>query len=330
MRHSPQENERLPLAPARAFRDFGADDLVQHPVAPAGEHDRVDAGLAAHGRRVPAALPATSLTAATIAVLRACSLIDSGSGVRAMISMARNVAPQVRKSFAVNSSPIASLKYWFTWPESTARSALFVEILEQALPRKLMTPAHDAREALVVDDDLVLHASLGAELEQESPRAQEAHVAIPERRQAVAVVVPRVFGVAHTYPCRVEQAHDRRQHLLAGQPLRSRSRAGPGAAKARQRVAELDHSLEFRAVAQESPLRVIAILLPLAHVAARRLEVAQPDRCRSRRPRYAGGMARLCDPGKRGGIRHPAMVRAHVREAIAFLTRPIPGSESQT
>jgi len=42
-----------------------------------------------------------------------------------------------------------------------------IQILEQALSRQLMASAHDAREPLVVDDDLVLHAALGAELEQE-------------------------------------------------------------------------------------------------------------------------------------------------------------------
>ena len=41
-----------------------------------------------------------------------------------------------------------------------------------------MTPPHDAHEALVVDDDLVLRAALGAKLEQEPTRAQEADVAI--------------------------------------------------------------------------------------------------------------------------------------------------------
>ena len=63
---------------------------------------------------------ATSLTAATMQPLSARSLLASGSGVRAMMSIAVSVPPHVRKSFAVNAAPVTSLRYWLTWPESTA------------------------------------------------------------------------------------------------------------------------------------------------------------------------------------------------------------------
>ena len=57
---------------------------------------------------------ATLFTAATMHSFSARSLGLSGSGVATMSAMARNVAPQVRKSLAVKSAPMTSRKYAFT------------------------------------------------------------------------------------------------------------------------------------------------------------------------------------------------------------------------
>ena len=73
--------------------------------APRVEHDRVDVRLAAHRGSI-AKIRRNTLTAAAICSRQPFSVIGSGRGVRARPMMARSVAPQVRKSLAVNSAPM--------------------------------------------------------------------------------------------------------------------------------------------------------------------------------------------------------------------------------
>ena len=145
-------------------------------------------------------------------------------------------------------------------------------------------------------------------------------MAILERRQAIAVVVARVFRVTHAYPGRVQQADDRSQHLLAGEPLPVEI-ATDTAPEARQGVAELDHSLELRAVAQEPPFRVVAILLSPTDVAARGLEVAQPIGA-DPDVLVGRGNRETCDPVEGRRIPYAPAIRVNVREAVALPYAP--------
>ena len=152
---------------------------------------------------------ATLFTAATMHSFSARSLGLSGSGVATMSAMARNVAPQVRKSLAVKSAPMTSRKY--------ALAALFVHVLKQALPGQLMAAPHQLDQTLVVDCNLVIGATLAAESEKQPAVAYELHVAILQCREAVAVVVARILVVADSKPGRVEQADDDGEHFFSRQ-----------------------------------------------------------------------------------------------------------------
>ena len=108
--------------------------------------------------------------------------------------------------------------------------------------------------------DRVLLAALAAEAEAQR-RAVDLDVAVAQGGQAERVVGPRVLLVADADQRRLEQAHDRRQHLLARQAAaapRSRStRArmrGSAAPKASMRVV-------LGLVADVAPARVVAVLL---------------------------------------------------------------------
>ena len=93
------------------------------------------------------------------------------------------------------------------------------------------------------------------------------------RRQAERSVDACVLLVADTDQAQLEQSHDRREHLVSRQALRGQvlpaAPPDPG-----QRSRERDHPLEVLGTAPLAPLRVIAVLLPTACVATRRLEMA--------------------------------------------------------
>src|SRR5205823_4624599 len=59
-----------------------------------------------------------------------------------------------------------------------------VDVLEEPLSGKLLTAAHDPRQALVVDDDLMLGSAFAPEAEQQSPGANESHVPVAQRGEA--------------------------------------------------------------------------------------------------------------------------------------------------
>ena len=182
-----------------------------------------------------------------------------------------------------------------------------------------MATAHQPGKPLVVDGDLVLGAALAAEPEQQAAVADELHVAVAQRRQAIAVVVARVLGVADAHARRVEQADDDREDLFPGQSGQ-REVAAQAPAQPRQSFAECRHALELGAVAEQPPLRMVAILLSAACVASGRLQVpvrlaADPDVFVSGRDRKARDALEL-------GLVGQLLVAEHVDELVALANAP--------
>ena len=129
---------------------------------------------------------------------------------------------------------------------------------------------------------------------------------VPHRRQP-----ERPVDRSRTRRCRRGSASSRAaarpsaSTFSRGRPGRREIGRGPPADR-RQRLGEADQAVVFRLVADFAPLRVIAVLLPPARIAAGRLEVAARVRSRSRRP------STPAESRARGSARAPA----------AFLTVP--------
>src|ERR1700727_38749 len=135
------------------------------------------------------------------------------------------------------------------------------------LARDLLTAAHDFRDALIVNQNFVLHTALAAEIEDGAAVADEGDMPVAKCRETEALVGARIFGIADPGASSIEQAHDHGQHLLARQSCK-RHAALQDAPQLRQLLAEGNHSLKFRAVAKFAPFRVIAILFASASVPA--------------------------------------------------------------
>jgi hypothetical protein len=105
--------------------------------------------------------------------LSARSLVRSGSGVRAMMSIAVSVAPHVRKVLRGERGAGHVLEILVHLAESTACTVAVVDVLEQSLPGSLMAAATMPGEPLVVDDDLVHDAALRAKLELQAPERRK-------------------------------------------------------------------------------------------------------------------------------------------------------------
>src|ERR1700733_1970681 len=148
--------------------------------------------------------------------------------------------------------------------------AVIVDVLEQMLARDLLTAAYNFSDALIVDQNFMLHAALSAEIEHSSAVADEGDMPVAKRRETEALVVARIFGIADPDASRIEQAHDHSQHFLARQSWK-RHVALQDTPQLRQLLAESNHPLKFRAVAKFAPFRVIAILFASASVSARGL-----------------------------------------------------------
>src|SRR5438105_13612072 len=147
-----------------------------------------------------------------------------------------------------------------------------VDVLEQALARKLVTTTHEVRETPVADRDLVIGAALAGKAQHQLSIADKVHMAVAQRGQSVTVIVSCVLGIADTQPRRVEQADDDREHLISRHAL-TRDVASQAAAEPRECFGKGRHALELLAIADETPVRVIAVLLASARVAARRLQL---------------------------------------------------------
>ena len=150
--------------------------------------------------------------------------------------------------------------------------AVLVDVLKQIVAGKIAALLHDAREAAIVQIDLVLDAALAAERER---NAWPLHVDVPiaQRRQAVAT-----GSTARTRRCRPGSAFSR----AAARRWRAPSRAAARPAQViGRRAADLgsacakpirrSYLVSSRICA---PLRVIAILLATARIAAGGLQVA--------------------------------------------------------
>ena len=169
-----------------------------------------------------------------------------------------------------------------------------------------MTLPNESRESPVVDGDLVIGAALAAEPKEEPSVGDEPDVPVAQRRQSVALVVARIFGVPDAHPCGVEEAHHDGQNLFARQARERKVQAQPSA-QTGQRFREIGHPLEFLPLAQKAPLRVIAILLAATRVAARRLDVAtriraDPDVVVRGRNREARNALDFCRLGQRSTV----------------------------
>src|ERR1700677_885381 len=123
------------------------------------------------------------------------------------------------------------------------------------LARNLLTAAHAFRDALIVDQNFMLHAALAAEIEHGAAVADEGNVPVAKRRQAEALVVASVFGIAHADAGYIEQARDHGQHFLARQS-RKRHVTLQDSPQLRELGAEGKPELEFRAVAKFAPFPV--------------------------------------------------------------------------
>src|SRR5687767_7821443 len=191
--------------------------------------------------------------------------------------------------------------------------ARVVHVLEQRLSGQLAATAHEARHALVVDRCALRLATLAAKLEYDA-RARHARVPVAQRGQTEGVVGLDVALVADAQARFLEQAHQRRQHTAA----RQAGGAEVGAytpPDRRKRAREELHAIELVRVALAAPRIGVAILLALARVASRGLEVAagieaDPDvRPRGRDRQRADAIERLLrdhDPAPGVAILEPA------------------------
>src|SRR5690606_35303740 len=109
----------------------------------------------------------------------------------------------------------------------------------------------------------------------------------PER-----IVLLGIALVADAKARRLQQPHQDREHLVAGQAREREGRAHPSPDR-RQGAREYEHAVELVRLADLAPARVIAILLAPARVASRGLQVAalvaaDPDAGPGRRDRERG------------------------------------------
>src|SRR5688572_27671480 len=96
---------------------------------------------------------------------------------------------------------------------------------------------------------------------------------VAQRGQAVRLVAPRVFIVAHAQQRAIHQAHDAGYDLLPRQAAPAKV-ALDAAADRRQGTAERPQPIELAAVAALAPARVIDVLFAPAGIDAGGLQVA--------------------------------------------------------
>ena len=150
---------------------------------------------------------------------------------------------------------------------------IVIDVLEQMLPRNLLAATHYSRDALIIDQDLVLHPALATEIEHGAAIADEGDMPVAKRRQAEALVIARIFGVADADAGCIQQTHHHCQHFFARQTgqchvaLQNTPQLG-------QLLAKGNHAFELCAVAKFAPFRVIAVLFAPASVAAGRLQMS--------------------------------------------------------
>jgi hypothetical protein len=259
--------------------------------------------------------------------LAAGSASESGRGNLARSSTARSVAPPSPEILGreVGAHCVAQIIIDLARVDRVPLTCI-VQILEQTLAGEFVAMPHDARKALVVNDHLVLESTFPSEAEAQSPVAHETNVPVAQRGQAEAAVCPRILVVAHADAGGIEQAHDRGQDAFAGHTCAGEV-VTQAPAQARQCGAERRHALELRAVAHQSPLRVIPVLFAATRIAAGRLQVsaridADPHCLIRRRNREAAdalecgviadGSPAVTDISKSGVVAHAANAAARI------------------
>src|SRR6185312_2396714 len=204
--------------------------------------------------------------------------------------------------------------------------APIVEVLEQMLARQLLHAANDADQAPVVQQDVAGLAALALE-DKTQAIALAAHVAHAQGGQAVAPVGTGVFLVANADQGFIQQADQHGQDLV-------RRQAGPtqvtphASTQARQGSGKRHHLVELALVAQAPPLRVIAVLLAPARIAAGGLQMAIGLAANPYLPigrRYGQGadarqLPAVGDAGAIGIVITEALAAAYATEPGLFVT----------
>ena len=147
-----------------------------------------------------------------------------------------------------------------------------VQVLEHFLPRQIPAPLNDAGEPGVGDGHGVFDPALAPEAElQQGP--VDPHMPSAQSRQPEGAIGAGVFVVAHANERLVQQPHHRGEELAPGQVAGAQI-ALHALPEEREDLAELEHAAELRAITRCAVRGMVAILLPAAGVARRRLDVA--------------------------------------------------------
>ena len=201
-------------------------------------------------------------------------------------------------------------------------TTVFVDVLEQDLARYIAALAHGAHETRVVYGHGVDATALSREHEVEMAPVRP-HVAIAQRRQPERAVVTRVLLVADSHERRLEEPNDHRDDELTRHLALAQITPYP-ASDLRERVGEIEETLELRGIALRPPFRVVSILLAPTRVAPGCLQVrvrfpGDPDVGPRRRDRERA------DPRELRVAAHRPAVGIRVREAAARAASTDPG-----
>ena len=95
--------------------------------------------------------------------------------------------------------------------------ALIRYILKQLLSRQLLTMSARFCDALVIDQDLVRHATFPRKLRDGPTVGNEAHMAISQRVRPEALVAARIFDITDADSSGIQDADDDGDHFLTRQ-----------------------------------------------------------------------------------------------------------------
>ena len=151
--------------------------------------------------------------------------------------------------------------------------ASLIAVLKQKLSRQLLATPDPASDALIVDHDLLWLAAFASKLKPRLATAQELDMAVAQRRQSVGPVRAHVLIVTDPQQ---GVGHDRDHQRKDGLALESclGEIASKPAAQAGQGLTKRHDAFELLLATGLTPSRVISVLLSVARVAARRLQVA--------------------------------------------------------
>src|SRR5262245_26683732 len=187
-----------------------------------------------------------------------------------------------------------------------------IDVLKQLVTGKVAALCDDSGEPSIVDVHRMVDSALPAKLEAQHATTHP-HVAVAQRRQSKGLILLHVLLVSDTNEALLEELHDRRQHFVA-RHTRKPEVCPRATSNARQRGGERLHAIEFRFVATDAPISVIAILLATLGITTGGLKMsawvrADPDVAPRRRNRKRANARKL------QGAPDPLPVRTDVREA---------------